>query len=261
MIRLSRLTALLVSACSLLVVCEFAATASAVTPCSQKVLCGNTATESLRDDLASPNTGYGSSILAVNTAGAIRILAFEHGKQFNSLFGRVPTGYAYLGIDLHENQETSKTACHKATGWVTFADFSHTEKKEWAKELFTNTSPGYAGAWPISINSSNEGCTGENKGKVTIEGVAIGDNFGLGVEPFTGTLTGHFVQAGSCPGGSGGIELAVRQPGMTAPETFEKVEIDNGEAPVDLCFVAANNYLYPTSAPSWTPVAGNVVGD
>lgn len=263
MIRWVRLTTALASACSLFALGVFASTASAVTHCSKNVLCGNKAEESLRDDLASA-TGYGSSMVAVNTAGAIRLTGFLSGKGRSQLV-KVPSGYAYIGIDLHENQETSTTACHKATGWVTFANLSNTEGYYEKELVLTNTSPGYNGAWPVSINSSNTGCTIENRGKVTIEAVALNELvLGALSYTYTGTLTGRFVQPGSCSGGSGGIELAASQPGITSSEkSVEKIEIDNGTSgsPAYLCFVAANNYLYPEKAPSWTPSIGNVVGD
>jgi hypothetical protein len=100
----------------------------------------------------------------------------------------------------------------------------------------------------------------------------------LGGAVAIGTFTGKWVQPEVCPGGSGGVELEVSQPGVTVTgETKAKsVEIDNGTAGKHtfICFVSSNNYLWPEvevaeggkitetkAAPIWNPHFGNIWKD
>ena len=73
----------------------------------------------------------------------------------------------------------------------------------------------------------------------------------------TGTITGKYVQptggtTAPCP--SGGVELAVKQPGIKL-SVGEEPEIDNGTTGKNtfICAVSANNWVFPKTAPTWAP--------
>jgi hypothetical protein len=251
----------LISLAPAAVVAAFALAPSAASAaaCTTNVLCNNS-NEALRDDAVTPPTGggYGTSALAVNTAGTLRFCATLLGlKKCNEN----PTGYAFFGVKLHSNPATSATKCEEATGWVTFVDVQNATTSGAKSPVYDNTSPGSNGAWPISVKSDNTGCPLAERGKVTIEKSALYFPELLGVNA-TGTFTGKWVQPGECAGGSGGVKLEVKQPGVTL-STGEKPEVDNGPKAENafICFVSANNYLYPEKAPAWTPLVGNVWKD
>jgi hypothetical protein len=234
------------------------ASSASAAACTVNVLCNN-ANEKLRDDLTEPpegisGGGYGTSALAVNTAGKIRLCLTIGGLK---TCNESPQGYVLFGVKLHSNP-VSATECKagqgEAKGWVTFVDWMHYTPSA----VYDDTSPGYNGAWPIGVRSDK--CT-VNPGKVTIERSALFFP-GLANLVAAGTFTGKWVQPGECPGGSGGIKLDVAQPGIRA-SFGEKPELDNGSANTNafICFVASNNYLYPNTAPTWAPFTGNIWKD
>lgn len=67
----------------------------------------------------------------------------------------------------------------------------------------------------------------------------------------TGSFIGKYEQPGAnCP--AGGVKLEIKQPGITTSPVTEKPELDNGEeGNAFICFVSANNYVFPTTAPTW----------
>jgi len=128
--------------------------------------------------------------------------------------------------------------------------------------VYAGTSPGYSGPWSLSIRSDL--CT-TNPGRVSIDRVAVYMPVpGWWVTtPSTGAIAGKYVQPGStCAGG--GMELNVEQ-------TFEINDIagtrtiDNGTTGTGskaiLCFVSANNYIYPKTAPEWKELQGAIWKD
>jgi hypothetical protein len=218
-------------------------------PCTEFVLCSGK-NEKLRDNSTTPPTGgeFGTEALAVNTAGSLRLTAKIAGLAAHN---ENPKGYAFFGIKLGKNPASAN--CNIAEGSVTFADLQDATTGGAESPVFPNNV-----VWPIKVRSDK--CTTE-PGVVTIESV------GLFFPNFhelkaTGTFTGKWVQPGACPGGSGGIELNVKQTGV-ALSTGTEPEIDNGTTgkPAFICFVSAENYLYPTTAPTWTPLTGAIWKD
>jgi len=237
------------------------ASSASAAACTGFVLCNNS-NEKLRDDFTEPPEGvsggsFGSSALAVNTAGKLRLCSTVSTIK---VCNENPAGYAVLGVKLHRDPPTvaAGTECKEglgeAEGWVTFVDIQN-----WTPSaVFDDTSPGDNGPWPIGVRSDN--CK-VKPGVVRIEHAALFFP-GLANLMATGTFTGTWVQPGSCPGGSGGVKLDVKQPGITLSGA-EKPEIDNGTANVNafICFVSSNNYLYPTTVPTWAPFTGNIWKD
>lgn len=222
--------------------------------CTTNVLCNNE-NVALRDNAVTPPTGgeYGTGGLAANTAGALRFSALVGGVR---VFDESPRGYSFIGIKLGKNPLTSKTVCEKATAGVDFSDFQNGKTAGVSSPIFDNNL-----IWALSINSDNEGCAAGARGLVTIEKVGLYFP-GLTGALITGTVTGHWVQPGECSGGSGGVKLEVKQAGLTVTGGSSP-EIDNGTAGNSalICFVSANNYVYPQTAPLWTPLTGNIWKD
>lgn len=213
--------------------------------CTVNVLCNN-ANEKLRDGVPEP-TEYGTSALAVNTAGKLRLCATVSGLK---ACNENPKGYAFFGVKLVKNPPTGN--CEEALGNVNFVDIQNASTGGLASPAFDKI------PWPLKLRSDK--CT-TNPGGVTIENVWL--YFPAFHElKATGTITGKWVQPGSCPGGSGGIELAVVQTGL-ALSIGSSPEIDNGTTGKNafVCFVSSNNYLYPTTAPTWEPFTGNIWKD
>jgi hypothetical protein len=239
------------------------ASSASAAACTVNVLCNNS-NEKLRDDLTEPpegisGGGYGTSALAVNTAGSLRLCMTIAGLK---TCNESPTGYVFFGVKLHSNPltvaagTTCKAGLGEAKGWVTFVDWMHYTPSA----VYDNTSPGYNGAWPIGVRSDK--CSAAtNPGKVTIERAALFFP-ALANLVATGTFTGKWVQPGECPGGSGGVKLDVKQEGIKL-SAGEKPELDNGTAHTNafICFVASSNYLYPNAAPTWAPFTGNIWKD
>ncbi len=232
------------------------ASSASAAACTGFVLCNNS-NEKLRDDFTEPPEGvsggsFGTSALAVNTAGKLRFCATVISKVCNEN----PAGYAFFGVKLHSDPPTvaAGTECKEglgeAEGWVTFVDIQNATPGA----AYDDTSPGDNGPWPIGVRSDN--CK-VKPGVVRIEHAAL-LFAGLGNATATGTFTGTWVQPGSCPGGSGGVKLDIKQPGITLKEA----EVDNGAgANAFICFVSSNNYLFPTAAPTWAPFTGNIWKD
>jgi hypothetical protein len=217
--------------------------------CATKVLC-NGSNAALRDDAVTPPAGggYGSSALATDTNGPLRLSALGS-------FNENPTGYAFFGVKLDKDPNTSTTACEKATGWVTFVDIQNAKNNTGAfSPVYDNTSPGFNAAWPFKVNSDNTGCAVAERGVVTIENVALFfPNLATGNVTVTGTMKGKYVQPGAtskCQ--AGGVELNKAQM-MTVNGVNLEVEISNGAAKEAgfVCFVSANNNLFPEAAPKW----------
>jgi hypothetical protein len=221
--------------------------------CTTNVLCsGNSGAEPLRDDATTPPTGggYGTSVLAVNTAGNLR-----YGFKVAGVTARneIEAGYADFGIKLVENPKSKAGECVVAKGLVTWVDIQKAglsgNKK--SSPVYDNTEK----AWPLSVRS--DFCATE-PGVVKVEGVGL---FlpELEKEVVGGALTGKYVQptggeVAPCP--AGGVEFNVKQPLVTlSVGEAGSFELDNGTVgkPAFLCFVAANNYLFPKTAPKWAP--------
>jgi hypothetical protein len=228
-------------------------------PCTKNILCtGNEGTEGLRDDFTEPPEGVsggslGSSILGSNTAGPLRLTI---GANFNEN----PQGYAFFGVKLHSNPETSTTVCREVEGWVTFVDIQRASGEYEAtpvtnSPVFDDTSPGDNGPWPIGIHSNQTIC-GAKAGKVTIEHVAL--YLPVPKKLITGTLIGVYVQPSTpakptkCP--AGGIALEENQNVTINGKSGEAVKIQAGASGVAvICFVSSNNWVFPKTAPTWSP--------
>ena len=233
--------------------------------CTTNVLCsGAGATTKIRDD-ADATAGYGADVLASNTASTLRLLGKKEGTI--AAENKNPAGYAYFGLKVSKNELTSTTACHVASGSVTFADIQKSEPSP----VYGGYSPAGFGAWPFTINSDNTGCEAAKRGLVSISNVhlflsALGGGL---TATAVGTFTGNYLQpeeggkATECTGG--GIKLAIEQPGVTITISNGTVltgAIDNGAgARAVLCFVSSNNVLFPTTAPAWTPRTGSIWKD
>lgn len=274
-ILISLAPALLVAA----LVAGVGAPSAGAAACTEFVLCNNS-NEKLRDDFTEPPAetegepepgvkgkvkgGFGTSGLAVNTAGKLRFSAELLGLRATN---ENPKGYAFFGVKLDSNESTSTTACHKASGWVEFVDVQDASPSAvYSGEApFKPAAParGGLGPWRISANSDNTGCPEAERGKVTVSNVSLFFPGLTGAPTAVGSFTGKWVQPGSCPGGSGGVKLDVKQPGITLSNGATKPELDNGTANTNafVCFVSANNYLFPTTAPTWEPFTGNVWKD
>jgi hypothetical protein len=229
-----------------------ASSASASAPCTVNVLC-NGSNAALRDDAVVPPTGgqYGSSALAVNTHGPLRLTALGS-------FNENPTGYAFFGIKLHSDPATSTAHCEKATGWVLFVDIQNAKKNGGGfSPVYDNTSPAPGnGPWPFNVKSDNTGCLAAERGVVTIEKVALFfPNLATGNITVTGNLKAKWVQPGStstCP--AGGIGLKEKQTETKINGVAVETEITGGAAGEGfICFVSANNNLWPETAPTWSP--------
>jgi hypothetical protein len=222
---------------------------------------GGTETGALRDDLIEPpehvsGGGYGTSILGTNSLGAIRLTI---GEAFNEN----AANYAYFGVKIHSNPEAPegektkecKEGKGEAEGWVSFVDIQNAKDQSAVESpAYANTSPGYNGEWPIGIKSDK--CK-NNPGKVTIEHVAL--YFPKLSAEAVGVLVGAYSEPNKEKCSGGGIELTEAQT-LTVNGTATAVKLNNGTAgkPAFICFVSANNYLFPEKAPTWTPLTGEI---
>jgi hypothetical protein len=194
------------------------------------------------------STSFPTSALLVDTTGALQYrLSIGGTQEINEI------GYVVLGVKLEHNPVSSAKECEVATGSIPWFDGSDATPAA----VFAGT-----GAWTLSIDSDSTAC-GERKGLVTIRNVGLLlETLGFGKSPIlaAGTLTGYYTQPSAetaCP--AGGIELEAKQPGITTEPFTERFEIDSGEEgkPASLCFVGANNYLFPKTAPTWAPFTNN----
>jgi hypothetical protein len=195
----------------------------------------------LRDDLTTPptNAQYGADLLAQNTAAPLQLFkggAAEEGLNKNGRWA------AFVGIKLHSNPMAVN--CSTATGYVEFADFQKAVTVPGGLN-----SPVYADTliapWRVDINSNS--CeAAKNPNKVTVTGVGLYFPLLLGGQEVRGTITGKYEPpGGNCS--AGGVNLDLQQPGLLANGAAIGAGINNGTAGVHafLCFVSANNDVYP----------------
>jgi hypothetical protein len=224
---------------------------------------GVTAPQNLRDDAdgagTTPvSTKFGTDALAVNTKGPLRFRATDAGVVVNN---ENPTGYAFFGLKLDKNELSSKTVCRKVTGWVTSADIQHATPSA----VFSGTAPTPSGLgpWTLTLNSDSTACA--EPGKVTIANVSLlfETLVPIAKTPVkaTGSFTGKYEQPGAnCP--SGGVKLDRLQPGITTEPATTNQEVDNGAgSEAYVCFVSANNYVFPSSAPTWAASTNQIWKD
>jgi hypothetical protein len=193
------------------------------------------------------SSGFSTIGLMVNTKTAVRVSTKIAAVELRQT---VPLGYGLLGIKLESDPEASETVCRAATASIIFGEVLDASPSA----VFA----GGTGGWPVTLVSDSPGCKEAERGKVIVRGVSLlAETLGAGKSPVlaAGTLRGKYEQPGAnCP--AGGIKLEVKQTGITTePESEAGTnEVDNGttgEAAV-LCFVAANNYLFPKEAPKWS---------
>jgi hypothetical protein len=192
------------------------------------------------------STNFATQALLVNTKSKVRGTTTIGGVAFRD---EVPTGYLLFGLYLTSNPTNSGSVCRAATGSVTFTDVGNGRPSA----AFAGTT-----AWPFSVFSDSTSCPTATRGLVVIRDVyMVADQLGAGKTPViaAGTLVGTYSEPNSERCAGGGVELDVRQPGLTFEPASEKDELDSGEAgtPAFLCVVASNNYLFPKTAPTWAP--------
>jgi hypothetical protein len=194
------------------------------------------------------STNFPTDVLATNTDGAVRWSITIGGVPFNN---SSPAGYAFLGLKAEHDAVSSTTECRAATGPIPWVGILHSSPSA----VFDGNT-----AWTFAIDSDSTACAAENRGKVTIRNVGLlFETLGAGKAPIvaTGTLTGVYEQPGAnCP--AGGVKLNTSQPGITTEPANEGVEVDNGVKGKNayVCFVSANNYLFPNTAPTWNLTSG-----
>lgn len=189
-----------------------------------------------------------TSGLLVNTKSKIRFGATIGGVK---LFNESPLGYTFFGVDLMSNPTNSLAKCVAATGTVPWIDIQN-GKPSAVFNVGTAAS--------FYVMSDNKKCEEQKvAGVVCVREITLlFEQLGAAKAPViaSGTFCGKYSQpnAEKCPGG--GIELNNEQPGVTTePASTPPVVVDNGEEgkPALLCFVSANNYLFPKTAPTWAP--------
>ncbi len=248
--------------------------AAAAVACESQVLC-NAAGVNLRDDLSEGPTGggFGTDGLAVNTQGPLRWCEkYVSGTGCGGTTNKNPANDAFVGITLRENRAFPKTAKEKeeckeaagreaaATGWVQWVDIQDaTSTGGTSSPVYAGTSPSANGPWSLTIRSDE--CT-TNPGRVTIGKFAAYlpvPNWIL-TTPTTGGLVGKYVNPGStCAGGGAelNVEQALELNGASAARTIDDGTTGTTTKAI-LCFVSANNSLYPTTAPTWGPFMGAI---
>lgn len=189
------------------------------------------------------STNFPTNGLLSNTKSKIAFTAKIAGT---TLTNESPAGYTYFGVNLMSNPTNSTTVCKAATGTVPFADIQDGSKSA-VFDVGT--------AWSFTEQSNSTAC-GSFAGRIIIREITLlFETLGAGKTAViaSGTLIGKASppNAEKCP--AGGIELNVEQPGFTTEPAAEKLEITNGEAgkAALICFVSANNYLFPKEAPKW----------
>jgi hypothetical protein len=204
---------------------------------------GNAAPQNLRDDVTDAPNGFGTDALAVNTAGTVRFKATPGGVEAKN---ENPKGYAFFGLKLDKNPVAANGA--EATGWVPFVDVQHATPSA----VFSGDKP--ATPWTFKIRSD---LSTENPGRVLIENTSLlFESFGLTA---AGTFQGLYEQPGAnCA--AGGVKLNIEQPLITtSPASTTTPKLDNGAGGnAFICFVSANNYLFPEKEPVWAPLTGKI---
>lgn len=219
-------------------------------PCVNNVLCDN-AGNALRDDGVAPE-GFGTDAMASNTQGTLRLQAVIGETVIAS--NQNPANYAYFGLELESNPETScQAGKEEAEGSVTFADIQNAQESE----VFAGISPGGFGPWPITVRSNH--CE-EDPGKVRVKNVHLLFP-GLNNAVAEGEFTGTYVQPNATTCEGGGLELDINQPNVTVAGVATARIDDGAGEPALLCFVSANNYVFPTEAPEWEPLTGAIWKD
>jgi hypothetical protein len=222
--------------------------------CSEPPRVSKTESQNLREtgdgsETTPISTNFPTNGLLSNTDGEVRWSMTIAGVKSRNA---TPAGYAFLGLKLNINPASSSKACRVSTGTV-----------PWVGVLHSSPSAVFDGntEWTFSIDSNSTACTAENRGKVTIHNVGLlFETLGAGKAPIvaTGTLTGVYEQPGAnCP--AGGVKLNTSQSGITTePASSSAVEVDNGTtgSSAYACFVSANNYLFPKTAPTWKLTSG-----
>jgi hypothetical protein len=201
----------------------------------------------LRDDLTTPpsNAQYGADILAQNTKG---ILALTVGGAVQQ---KVPINDAFAGLQLHSNPEAKN--CSTATAYATFVDIQD------ATTSAGVNSPVYADTLidPYRVDINSDLCA-TNPGLVTISGLGL--YFPTLAVEVRGVIKGLYEQPGAnCA--AGGVKLNLAQPGLLINGAGPPPEVgfSNGAgANAYLCFVSANNYLYPNVGKELGPLTGEI---
>jgi hypothetical protein len=200
----------------------------------------------LRDDLTTPpsNAQYGADILAQNTKS---ILALTVGGVVQN---RNPINDAFVGLQLHSNPEAKN--CSTATAYATFVDLQN------ATTPGGVSSPVYADTLidPFRVDINSDLCT-TNPGQVLIQGVGL--YFPTLAVEVRGFIKGLYEQPGvNCA--AGGVKLNLAQPGLLVNGAgTPEVGISNGAGAVAyLCFVSANNYVFPTVPKELGPLTGEI---
>jgi hypothetical protein len=219
--------------------------------CAEPPGVSTTEAQNLREEeVGAPTTPFSTNFptqgLLVNTKTSLRLSTTIGGVAFRS---SSPTGYVFVGLNLTSNPTNSTAACRAATGYIVFVDVQRGSPSA----VFNGTT-----AAPFVAFSDSLACPVAVRSKVFIrELTLLFEQLGPGKAPVTanGTVEAAFSNpnAEKCP--AGGVELSVKQPGLTTEPVSEKLEIDNGEAEKagSLCFVSSNNYLFPKTAPTWAP--------
>jgi hypothetical protein len=226
---------------------------------------GVTAPQNLRDDEDGAGTNpvstkFGTDALAVNTKGPLRFRATDAGVVVNN---ENPTGYAFFGLKLDKDELSSATVCRKATGWVTSVDIQHATPS--AAFSGTAPTPNGLGPWTLTLVSDSTACPAAERGKVTVGNVSLLFETLVPITKTpvkaTGSFTGKYEQPGAnCP--NGGVKLDLKQPGITTEPATTNPEVDNGAgSEAFVCFVSANNYVFPSSAPTWAASTNQVWKD
>lgn len=184
----------------------------------------------LRDDLLTPpsNAQYGADILAQNTVNNVTLTI--GATEISS-----PQFDVFLGIKLHSNPPTAAN-CTVATGYVTFVDFQ--SETTIVKEVVMQT-PVYAddliAPWRLDIRSA---LCAEKPNVITISGVGL--YFPTLTSEARGAITGKYEQHGAnCS--AGGVKLDMNQPGLLVNGANVEPKVNEPF----LCFVSANNYVFP----------------
>lgn len=232
--------------------CMLAVGASSAMAVNILTAAGGITTGALRDDLTvtapATNAQYGTDILAQNTKGALALTTGEPAEVQNQN-GQF---YAFVGLKLHSNPEAKN--CSVATAYAEFVDLQK------ATHL-TASSPVYADTlidpWRVDINSD---MCAVNPGVVRIGGVGLFFPT-LGIEA-RGTIEGVYVQPGATSNcTAGGVQFNLKQPNLLLNGVATlKPGINNTEVGKNayLCFVSANNYVYPTVGKELGPLTGEI---
>lgn len=212
-----------------------------VPPCNSPP--GNIAPQNLRDDVTDAPEGYGTDLLAVNINGPLRYRFSPGGVAAEN---SIPKGYVFFGLKLDKNPVAANGV--EATGWVPLADIQRAS----TSAVFSGDKP--STPWLFKVRSD---LSTENPGRVLIENTSLLlETVGVTV---AGAFQGIYQQPGTiCP--AGGVKLNIGQPGVvTVPASTTEPKLDNGAGGnAYICFVSANNYVFPTNEPVWTPLTGEI---